>query len=438
MAINLNLKTYGDQFRAFVNFANANANNADTLACIEGDEPGGLLDPEGKVRKIVAKTDDDKIKSFSKNQFFNRNDGQKALNNSVRDLFKETVLKVCGVGGIDDLPPSVLAVMRKGDYGAGGGHPLSVRRIRAVTDAIKALADEPFAVSGTSVATPVFKGAINAKLATFPGSRSEKSVALKNEMDRIAKNRFNLFFADDMKDSQSGTQTQFAKDHVRMVVAPKFKIGNETVTFDNETSLEDKKDVIAKFVRKDMNARFADLDGADRNKAHAVMSFIGQRFAICMQEGVNRSIITGQMREPPIKVGQHNRDASNSPLSFSFGDDGSLHVNCKTVYDAPLITHERPKGNVVVQKQYADFDAGSSLTYTADVEIDAAEFERMANTDYTTFDYRVADDVMQGQPGEDEDAAATMGQYRFGEGVKVSVTCTAVLNGGEMMMDDEF
>lgn len=25
MAINLNLKTYGDQFRAFVNFANANA-----------------------------------------------------------------------------------------------------------------------------------------------------------------------------------------------------------------------------------------------------------------------------------------------------------------------------------------------------------------------------------------------------------------------------
>jgi hypothetical protein len=93
---------------------------------------------------------------------------------------------------------------------------------------------------------------------------------------------------------------------------------------------------------------------------------------------------------------------------------------------------------MVVQKQYADFDAGSSLTYTADVEIDAAEFERMANTDYTTFDYRVADDVMQGQPGEDEDAAATMGQYRFGEGVKVSVTCTAVLNGGEMMMDDEY
>ena len=46
MAINLNLDKYGDQFRAFVNFANANANNADTLACIQGDVAGGLLDPD--------------------------------------------------------------------------------------------------------------------------------------------------------------------------------------------------------------------------------------------------------------------------------------------------------------------------------------------------------------------------------------------------------
>ena len=362
----------------------------------------------------------------------------KEMNNATRELFKQAVMDLFGAKTIDGVPKSVRDKMKLCDYD-GEGHPLSAHRIRSVAKAANsALAAKAFAVSGTSEAAPVFKGAINAKLATFPGSRSEKAVALKNEIDRIAKNRFNLFFADDMKDSQDGTQTQFAKDHMRMVVTPKFKIGNETVTFDNETSLEDKKDIIAKFVRKDMNARFADLDGADRNKAYAVMSFIGQRFAICMQEGVNRSLITGRMREPPIKVGQHNRDASNSPLSFSFGDDGSLHVNYKTVYDEPMITHERPKGNMVVQKQYADFDAGSSLTYTADVEIDAAEFERMANTDYTTFDYRVANDVMQGQPGEDEDAAATMGQCRFGEGVKVNVSCAVALNGGELVSENEF
>ena len=139
MAINLNLEKYGDQFRAFVNFANTNANNADTLACIQGDAPGGLLDPDGNVRSIVAKTDGDKIKPY-KNLFFSRKNDQKALNNSVRSLFKETVLKVCGVGRIEDLPPSVRAVMRKGDYD-NKGHPLSVRRIRAVTDAIVAEAN---------------------------------------------------------------------------------------------------------------------------------------------------------------------------------------------------------------------------------------------------------------------------------------------------------
>lgn len=36
MAINLNIEKYGAQFSAFVNFAKANANNEDTLACIGG------------------------------------------------------------------------------------------------------------------------------------------------------------------------------------------------------------------------------------------------------------------------------------------------------------------------------------------------------------------------------------------------------------------
>ena len=55
----------------------------------------------------------------------------------MRDLFKETVLKVCGVRTLDDLPKAVRDVMKKGDYD-NDGHPLSVRRIRAVTGAILA------------------------------------------------------------------------------------------------------------------------------------------------------------------------------------------------------------------------------------------------------------------------------------------------------------
>ena len=138
MAINLNLDKYGAQFNAFVDFAQS-ANDENTLACIGG---GALLDPDGKPRTIVAKTDDDRIKSLWKNQFFSRNDNQERLNNAVRDLFKETVFKVCGAKSFRDLPQAVRDVMKEKDYGADGGHPLSVRRILAVTNAIKAIAGE--------------------------------------------------------------------------------------------------------------------------------------------------------------------------------------------------------------------------------------------------------------------------------------------------------
>ena len=45
---------------------------------------------------------------------------------------------------------------------------------------------------------------------------------------------------------------------------------------------------------------------------------------------------------------------------------------------------------------------------------------------------------MHRQLGEDEAGAAKLGQFRFGEGVKVNVSCSAVLNGGLVMVDQEF
>jgi hypothetical protein len=414
----------------FVNWANRDGIGKTDL--VHAKKTQGTLD---NVKVAMSGNTADGIGFFASRR---RSADIKELNNATRELFMRAVMDLFGATTIDGVPKSVRDKMKLSDYD-GEGHPLSAHRIRSVAKAAKsALAAKAFAVSGTGKAATIFKGAVNAKLATFHGSSNEKAVALKNEMDGIAKNRFNMYLVADMKDLQDGVESQFEKDHMRMTVAPKFKIGNETLTFDKNTSLEDKKDIIAKFVKKDMDAKFADLEGADLNKAYAVMSIIGQRFAICMQEGVNRSLTTGQLRDSPIKVGQPNRDASNSPLSFSFGDDGSLRINYKSVYDKPQITHIRPSGERINQRVFEDFDEGSSLTYTADVEIDAAEFERMANTDYTTFDYQVTEAAMHGQPDENEAGAASLGQYRFGEGVKVSVTCTAVLNGGEMMMDDEF
>ncbi len=137
MAVNLNDSLYGAQFRAFQALADDTKLDQDALVSVDESGRGkGLLNEAGERRTIVVKNDGDEIKSFT-NPFFRRKQNQIDLNNEVRDLFKETVLKICGAKTLDDLPKAVRDVMKKGDYD-NDGHPLSVRRIRAVTGAILA------------------------------------------------------------------------------------------------------------------------------------------------------------------------------------------------------------------------------------------------------------------------------------------------------------
>ena len=132
MSINLNHSIYGAQFSAFRDLASQASLAQDTLVSI--DEAGrgkGLLNEAGESRRIVVKKGD------TIRPLFGRSQGHVDLNNEVRDLFKETVLKVCGARTLDDLPESVFKAMKSRDYD-NKGHPLSVRRIRAVTSAILA------------------------------------------------------------------------------------------------------------------------------------------------------------------------------------------------------------------------------------------------------------------------------------------------------------
>lgn len=138
MAINLETNQYSAQFNAFVQFAKNKDLTEDTLVRIDASEKGpGFLGPNGVPRKIVVK-EGDEIKGFT-NPFFIRSKTHKDLNFAVRELFLKTILDVCNVTDVDHLPPAVRAVLNKGDFGKAG-HPLSVRRIRAITDAVREVA----------------------------------------------------------------------------------------------------------------------------------------------------------------------------------------------------------------------------------------------------------------------------------------------------------
>lgn len=154
MAINLNLEKFGAQFRAFQALADDAKLGQDTLVSVDGSGRGkGLLNEAGESRRIVVKKGD------TIRPLFGRSQGHVDLNNEVRDLFKETVLKVCGVRTMDDLPESVFKVMKSHDYD-NNGHPLSVRRIRAVTNAILAEADKEAKVSGGTATEPEPQGSM--------------------------------------------------------------------------------------------------------------------------------------------------------------------------------------------------------------------------------------------------------------------------------------
>jgi len=126
MAVQVNLNDA--QFRAFTQFA-ANVSNKGTVLKVD-DNPLTALD--GTPRKIVAK-------GYDGYGHFWRGDASKGINNEIRTLFKNTVLRMFGVTDVQDLPKDVRDAMKTGDYGRG--KPLTARRILAVSTAIAKVVD---------------------------------------------------------------------------------------------------------------------------------------------------------------------------------------------------------------------------------------------------------------------------------------------------------
>ena len=126
MAIQVNLNDA--QFRAFTQFA---ANVSDKGTVLEANAHS-LTAPDGTPRKIVAKGSDGYW-------HFWRGQSSKNINNDIRTLFKDTVLRMFGAKEVQELPKEVRDAMKTADYGKG--RPLTARRILAVNKAIAKVAD---------------------------------------------------------------------------------------------------------------------------------------------------------------------------------------------------------------------------------------------------------------------------------------------------------
>ena len=131
MAIDLNTKTYGEQFNAFVNFASKNRNLGNVARIGETRAGTDLLGKNGEPRTIVAKDWD------GSGQFWRFSSSRK-VNNEVRDLFLKTILSVCSVDKIEELPQNVQDVLKAEDFN-GKGRPLTVLSMGMSDDMAEAI-----------------------------------------------------------------------------------------------------------------------------------------------------------------------------------------------------------------------------------------------------------------------------------------------------------
>ena len=121
MAIQVNLNDA--QFKAFTQFATSVSDKGTVLKANDNS----LTASDGTPRKIVAK-------GYDGYGHFWRKQPSKDINNDVRTLFRDTVLRMFGVNDVQNLPDDVKTAMKTGDYDKG--KPLTARRIIAVSKAI--------------------------------------------------------------------------------------------------------------------------------------------------------------------------------------------------------------------------------------------------------------------------------------------------------------
>ena len=387
MAINLNIDKYGAQFNAFVNFANANANNEDTLACIDGiGRNAVLLDPDGKPRTIVAKNDNDKIKSLFKNQRFNRSVDQKALNNAVRDLFKETVLKVCGVKTIRELPAAVRKAMKEDDFKGDGGHPLSVRRILAVTRAIHAVDDKEIPISGKAA-----KDILNVIL---PGSGLEKvknkGQVFKERMTSCAKASAQTMAANGiayLRDKDGKLNLDKYTDTFQMDVRRGFKIRLNNGPSISDLGAAKARDAYVDFLTDGRVKTYAEADDKTKLKACTLMIFTTQGFAACAIKGVGNAFDSKGISS---RLGPGNGEGGRiDDFNVTKDEKGSITVKANVTFVSPMIIASNEK---YISNAYFG-NKGSTFSYDFKVTIDAESLDKFVDADWESYDKEAIDAI---------------------------------------------
>jgi hypothetical protein len=443
MAIELNANQYAAQFSAFVKFAGHN--NQGFVARIEKqkpdnklldpDNPGKLVGTDGQARNIVAKSWDG-----SKNVF--RTKGSRSVNNEVRELFLKTILGVCGAKKVEDLPQSVQDVLKIEDFD-GKGHPLTARRIKAVTKAVQehlGLSEAAGAfVSGSSpaasklqhlvmtapcipadVTDPIQKAAV---FSTKLRENTDKQIAIGVSY-LIGKD-----YVSDGKINFEKVHDQFNKDYHRGM---KIYVGDGKGRKELDRGYEEGRDGLVKFITGEKNATFEGASDSVKRQTVVMMSIINQFASSSIMHAFMETV---EREDGAFVYGDQATEAgTNMDFTLTRKSNGDIQITMSQDNGCRVLTVNDENGGGVF---YMD-GATSCCRVGLDIILSPDRLESVADGDWSKFDYGAFYEAGRGKDGNADNQIA-----RVPEGLRLDMEVTSAsahfdLNAGENPLDKAY
>ena len=142
-------------------------------------------------------------------------------------------------------------------------------------------------------------------------------------------------------------------------------------------------DEIARFVTGKADATYVGLDAKAKGKAHVIMSLLSQDTMKAAKEGNALAFDPNRTHTAFSMVAE--QDETKHVFTLELTQSGVLFVNFEG--------NEDIKGFFTGEADFTEVGAGSKYSSQFSIQIDAKEFDRLAELDYKQFDSEAAQDV---------------------------------------------
>ena len=456
MAIELNANQYAAQFSAFVKFAGNN--NQGFVARIEKqkpdnklldpDNPGKLVGPDGQARNIVAK-------SWDGSGQFLRTKGSRSVNNEVRELFLKTILGVCGVKDVEQLPQSVQDVLKIEDFD-GKGRPLTARRIKAVTKAVQehlGLTEAAGAyVSGSSPAVAKLQHMVMTApcIPANATNPADKMAAFGDKLRENAAKEITTTIPDIIGKSLitngkidfNKVHEQFKKDinrDMRIYIGKTgagnkggidgLEKGNDGGRTEIPRNYEEARDGLVKFITGDKDDTFEDASESVKRQTVVLMSILNQCASISMMTAFMSTVTTDNASY--MFSDQGTKAGTNLDFTLTRKSNGDIQITLSQDNGCGVLTVTDENGGGTF---FMD-GATSYCRVGLDINLSSDRLQSVADGDWSQFDYKAFDEAGRGKNGSIDNKIAQIPENLRIDAKVTSASAHFDLNAGENPLD---